>query len=145
MYVYTYIHAYIHACTYTHTHTYIYISHIFMHTHTYIHIHIHIYRWYGVFNLAKGFAIGIALGTLTTPVHNSGFLFGIYAVDFVIQVILRPQIDVVAGMSELYTAAVQVFTYLHTHIHTYIHVGAVHSSPAGVYMYVSMLFMCIFI
>ena len=58
--------------------------------------------------MVKGVAVGIALGTLTTPVGNSGFLLGAYAVSFVLQGLYRPQIDVYANASEFFTSAVQV-------------------------------------
>ena len=80
-------------------------------SHTYTHTHIHTYRWYGVFSMAKCFAIGIALGTLTSPEPNSGFLFATYAVDLGVQFWFRPQVDIYANASELYTAAVQVCMY----------------------------------
>jgi hypothetical protein len=65
-------------------------------------------RWFGIFSLFKDIAVGIALGTLVTPVGNSSFLFGIYAFSFLIQTITRPQIDLYACASEVYTAGVQV-------------------------------------
>ena len=70
----------------------------------------HICRWFGVYTIFKGVAIGIALGTLTTPVGNSGFVFGVYALTFLVQLVTWPQMDVYACATEMYTAGVQVCT-----------------------------------
>ncbi len=68
----------------------------------------HTHRWYGVFTIFKGVAVGIALGTLTTAEANSGFVFGIFSLNLLVQIIFRPQMDVYAFATELYTSAVQV-------------------------------------
>jgi hypothetical protein len=52
------------------------------------------HRWYGIFSMAKGFAVGIALGLLTTPEQNSGFLFAVFAIDFAVQAWFQPQVDI---------------------------------------------------
>jgi hypothetical protein len=66
--------------------------------------------------MAKGFATGIALGTLTSPEHNSSFLLATYAVDLGVQFWFRPQVDIYANASEIYTAAVQVCLYVNIHV-----------------------------
>jgi hypothetical protein len=76
--------------------------------HAYIHTYMHTYRWYGIFAMGKGFVIGVALGVITTPESNSAFLFGIFAVDFLIQAWFQPQVDIYACASEVYAAGVQV-------------------------------------
>jgi hypothetical protein len=58
--------------------------------------------------MGKGFVVGVALGLLTTPEQNSCFLFGIFAVDFLIQAWFNPQVDIYANASEIYAAGVQV-------------------------------------
>jgi hypothetical protein len=79
---------------------------------TYIYIYIHTYmvtyRWFGMFSVFRGVAIGMALGVATTPISNSGTLLALYTSDLFIQVLFLPQNDWFANISEMFTSGVQV-------------------------------------
>jgi hypothetical protein len=76
------------------------------------YIYEHQHRWFGIYAACRSFATGIALGTLTTPEGNSGFIFAIYALHFLLQAWCMPQIDLYAMLSETFTAGVQVMVYV---------------------------------
>jgi hypothetical protein len=60
----------------------------------------------------KTITVGIALGVMTSPSANSGFLLALYALEFFVLVWYRPQNDWYANLSELITSGVQVRQYV---------------------------------